>query len=100
MAPASPLVIAQLELADAIQAVDTLRGNNVTLVDALVNTEAVLTAAEANMDDVNIDQDTRMEAYGDAYTAYHTARVAYNDVFGTAVYRITLARNALEALQV
>ncbi len=98
MVPTSPIVIAEIELADSFRELEELRQANTDVIQMLSHAENTVTVSEENMTDENIEFGLRQQTYWDAYAAYDAARGVYNDVFGAANQRVATARNNLDTL--
>ena len=98
MGPASPIVLAEIELADAFRQLEELRQANQDVIHMLSHAENSVTVSEENMADDSIEFGLRQQIYWEAYAAYDAARGVYMDVFGVANQRVATARDNLDNL--
>ena len=101
MAPATPLMLAQMALEQAIAARDALRAANPQVINALIAAEAAADLAEEQSYDENLDsdQDARIQAEWVTFQALAAARKAYVDLFSNVVMDVREAEEALALLQ-
>jgi len=97
MAPATPLMIAQMALEQAIAARDALRAANPHVINSLIAAEAASELAEEQSYDENldVDEDVRIHAEWTTFQALAVARKAYVDLFSNVVMDVREAEEAL-----